>query len=246
MGNPTCLYCDGVLKDRRYRVCDAHKDHHRKVKARKQRVEYNRKRGVDYDGRICIDCGASIADRTARAKRCLECVKAEHRREARETKAKRYGPKVERRCLYCGTEIGVEYRRDKKFCSRKCIDHYRSKYVDRTEYNKRTRSRRAEYTRQWRKLNPASTRSSKYKRRVRELQGVLSERDWSRTLNRFDHRCAYCGRKGRMTVDHVVPLSRGGRNAVGNVLPACRQCNSSKHARFLSEWRLDRHRRSAA
>lgn len=40
-----------------------------------------------------------------------------------------------------------------------------------------------------------------------------------------------------MTLDHVFPLSRGGRHCVGNIVPACGQCNHSKGALTVVEWR---------
>ena len=50
-------------------------------------------------------------------------------------------------------------------------------------------------------------------------------------------RCSYCGATGvRMTVDHVVPLSRGGGNEPANLVAACRPCNSSKGSKTLEEW----------
>ena len=49
-------------------------------------------------------------------------------------------------------------------------------------------------------------------------------------------RCAYCPNPAD-TIDHVVPLVRGGTNYEGNLVPACRRCNSSKCARILMEWR---------
>ena len=39
-----------------------------------------------------------------------------------------------------------------------------------------------------------------------------------------------------MSIDHVVPLSRGGKHEIENLLPACRSCNSSKGAKLLEEW----------
>jgi len=48
--------------------------------------------------------------------------------------------------------------------------------------------------------------------------------------------CAYCGATGDMSIDHVVPLSRGGKHEIENLLPACRSCNSSKGAKLLEEW----------
>jgi 5-methylcytosine-specific restriction protein A len=43
--------------------------------------------------------------------------------------------------------------------------------------------------------------------------------------------CYYCQRKfepGSLTLDHVVPLARGGRSQAGNVVPACKPCNREK------------------
>jgi 5-methylcytosine-specific restriction endonuclease McrA len=39
------------------------------------------------------------------------------------------------------------------------------------------------------------------------------------------------------TIDHIVPLARGGTNYEGNLTPACRPCNSSKGTLLLVEWR---------
>jgi 5-methylcytosine-specific restriction endonuclease McrA len=46
--------------------------------------------------------------------------------------------------------------------------------------------------------------------------------------------CAYCGKSvptKRRTVDHVVPLSKGGKHVPENIVPSCRPCNSRKAAR---------------
>ena len=51
--------------------------------------------------------------------------------------------------------------------------------------------------------------------------------------------CAYCDALGT-TVDHVVPLFRGGSNFEGNLVPACRPCNISKGRWLLVEWGVRR------
>lgn len=51
-------------------------------------------------------------------------------------------------------------------------------------------------------------------------------------------RCIYCREHLADTVDHVIPLVRGGSNYEGNLVPACRSCNSSKQDRLLTEWRM--------
>lgn len=48
--------------------------------------------------------------------------------------------------------------------------------------------------------------------------------------------CAYCPALAT-TVDHVLPLVRGGTNHEGNLVPCCRRCNSSKAGLLIVEWR---------
>jgi 5-methylcytosine-specific restriction endonuclease McrA len=51
--------------------------------------------------------------------------------------------------------------------------------------------------------------------------------------------CHYCGRKfppRELTMDHVVPIIRGGKSSKGNVVPACKECNSKKKYLLPIEW----------
>lgn len=51
--------------------------------------------------------------------------------------------------------------------------------------------------------------------------------------------CHYCGKpvgRRQLTMDHVVALSRGGRSRKGNVVPACKTCNSKKKTLLPVEW----------
>ncbi len=56
-------------------------------------------------------------------------------------------------------------------------------------------------------------------------------------LKRDAHTCQYCGRNGgeRMTIDHVIPKSLGGRTVWENVVSACRACNLRKGNKLLSQ-----------
>jgi 5-methylcytosine-specific restriction enzyme A len=51
--------------------------------------------------------------------------------------------------------------------------------------------------------------------------------------------CHYCRRgvgRENLTMDHVVPLTRGGRSAKGNLVPACKECNNRKKYLLPVEW----------
>ncbi|MBQ7666637.1 MAG: HNH endonuclease [Kiritimatiellae bacterium] len=54
--------------------------------------------------------------------------------------------------------------------------------------------------------------------------------------------CHYCGGRfppEELTMDHIVPVSRGGFSRKGNVVPCCRACNASKGAATPAERILD-------
>src|SRR5205823_1450409 len=68
-------------------------------------------------------------------------------------------------------------------------------------------------------------------RQLLRLAGPLSADTWQDILKQYERLCAYCGASGPLTIDHRVPLSRGGRNSKDNIKPACRSCNSKKATR---------------
>ncbi|MXY34010.1 MAG: HNH endonuclease, partial [Boseongicola sp. SB0664_bin_43] len=52
---------------------------------------------------------------------------------------------------------------------------------------------------------------------------------------RDEFRCQYCGARGELTFDHVVPRSRGGTTRWENVVAACAKCNLRKGANSLAQ-----------
>jgi 5-methylcytosine-specific restriction endonuclease McrA len=91
----------------------------------------------------------------------------------------------------------------------------------------------AERVRRWGQNNREKRLSYTHRRRVRRLQngGSYTKREWYELKRRFDFTCLCCGQKEpaiKLTVDHVIPISRGGTNDIGNIQPLCRRCNQSK------------------
>ena len=58
-------------------------------------------------------------------------------------------------------------------------------------------------------------------------------------LNRDGFRCVYCGKSTedsvKLTLDHILPVSKGGGHSAGNLLTCCSPCNSARGAQPLSE-----------
>ena len=51
--------------------------------------------------------------------------------------------------------------------------------------------------------------------------------------------CHYCGRPvlpKELTMDHIVPIARGGKTSRGNVVPSCKECNNQKKQLLPLEW----------
>ena len=78
------------------------------------------------------------------------------------------------------------------------------------------------------------------KHRTGETEDVITFEQWKACLVHFNGRCAYCGgeqtRKKHHTKEHVVPVAKSGTSSVGNIVPACKSCNSSKQDNDMETW----------
>lgn len=81
--------------------------------------------------------------------------------------------------------------------------------------------------------------SQKEIRKEKEKARLLRKtRWWQQRLARGI--CHYCRREfspSHLTLDHIVPLIRGGKTNRGNVVPACKECNNQKKYLLPVEWK---------
>lgn len=85
------------------------------------------------------------------------------------------------------------------------------------------------------------TEKMKAKRRrayARRKDAIVPDRpftaeDWLEIVEQHKHRCHYCGKRRVLTIDHVIPLSKGGLHVKENIVPACQSCNSQKKDRLI-------------
>ena len=104
-------------------------------------------------------------------------------------------------------------------------DHY-------LEYQKEYRKNNRE------KCNQYSIKKN-HKRRAmaRDLLHTFTHQEWRECKKYFGHSCAYCGKPAKkLSQDHVVPLTKMGEYTRGNIVPACKSCNSSKADTEMVTW----------
>jgi len=81
------------------------------------------------------------------------------------------------------------------------------------------------------------------KREKAKARKLKNTRWWRRQVERGI--CYYCGRKvspEELTMDHKIPLSRGGTSDRINIVPACKECNNKK--KYLLPWEWEEYLKS--
>lgn len=89
--------------------------------------------------------------------------------------------------------------------------------------------------REYQRNNPNVILIKNHKRRAlkNKAKGAYTSSQWIALCDKYHKRCLCCGRKRKLTADHVVPLSRGGRNSIDNIQPLCGPCNSRKNTKTV-------------
>lgn len=75
------------------------------------------------------------------------------------------------------------------------------------------------------------------KREKRKARDLRQSQWWKRRCAKGV--CYYCGRatpSKELTMDHIVPISRGGKSTKNNLVPACKECNTQKKQLLPMEW----------
>jgi 5-methylcytosine-specific restriction endonuclease McrA len=100
------------------------------------------------------------------------------------------------------------------------------------------RAANTDNSRAWRRAYRARhsdrMKAAKYARRIRQtsVDGTITANEWTELVNAFGRKCLCCGATDKkLTMDHVIPLARGGVHSIANVQPLCLSCNSRKNVR---------------
>ena len=157
-------------------------------------------------------------------------------------------------CRACGEKLedsSPPYRRN--ICTRCYNERGREYYLEHREQCKGyvDPEKRNEASRRWYKAHPEAFREAyranperfKHAARLRYArlcgaEGSYTQDEWQAKLQEYNNCCSYCGIElgDSPTIDHDIPLSRGGTNYIDNLVPACKSCNSTKHTRTGEEY----------
>lgn len=95
------------------------------------------------------------------------------------------------------------------------------------------RAENPDWQRAWNAANPDRLRAYKLKRRAAGNVSAKSVRAILETCNGI---CEYCLRAPATSVDHVIPVKRGGLSVPENLVGACMTCNRAKSYKTPLEW----------
>lgn len=182
--------------------------------------------------RACLQCDGPVVGRSDKKHCSPECKRLAKREYDRAHHIVNREKKV---------TVACEWQR----ANRERKQAYDAEYRERTREH-RLQQKRIQSREAWVKYPERMRERAKATEARRRAQAVgsgvfdVTPRDRARALARSGGRCVYCADNlgDRVEWDHVVPISRGGSEGIGNLVPSCRDCNRSKAHRFVSEWRM--------
>lgn len=113
-------------------------------------------------------------------------------------------------------------------------DYYRQHQGEIATWREANRQELNRRTSEWAKAHPNERVMYSHRRRARRIgtfeSGSYTVAEWLEVCERANHRCLACGLEKKLTVDHIVPFSKGGTNTIDNIQPLCFRCNQLKKA----------------
>lgn len=140
-------------------------------------------------------------------------------------------------------EYAAQYRKNNREKLLKNTQKYNATHKkqnkERTQkYRKNNPEKIKQIKANYRKNNPEAVRQHRLTRRSKKAANesfTVLEKEMKKLLT---SPCANCGSTENQTIDHIIPISRGGRDSIGNYQTLCKSCNCSKHSKFITEWKM--------
>jgi len=140
-----------------------------------------------------------------------------------------------KKCTYKGREKKEQKENQKKLRRKWYLENKNITLERQKKRYQENKERLQAYGRQHAKDNPEIYRAARHRRRMRKRSNGRNDLTADQIRWMFENfpYCVYCGNEDDLTVDHVVPISKGGENTLSNVVPACSDCNNKKRAKLI-------------
>ena len=157
-------------------------------------------------------------------------------------------------CRVCGGSLENNIYKGQHGICKVCDNARRSEYLKSHPLNaeKNRQAFRTFYTnhkaqvqernRKWKENNPEQNKLNRQhenrlrKYRDRNAVGSFTRKECETKLRECNYKCIYCGQSlsiENITIDHLIPLSKGGTNYIDNLVPSCLECNCKKYNKIL-------------
>lgn len=176
-------------------------------------------------------------------KECIDCLEEKIIQDFHRHSSGRYYSYCKECYKIRRRKYDSKYREENREKILEINKNYRDANRDSEKYKNRVRQNsknqrlregdlRKEYYREYKSKNRERFTLYEANRRARiNSRGHVSYEEWTHILGIVGKQCLVCGDE-KITMDHIMPIAKGGKNCRHNIQPLCQKCNSEK---YLSE-----------
>ena len=152
---------------------------------------------------------------------------------------------LNRKCKECRKQYNQQHYQEHKEEILQYVKQYDEEHKEeRQQYYEEHKQERQQYQQQYNQTPEGQVikfNSNAKRRKREELQGAgINKEQWLEMMQFFDWKCAYSGvlvnTKNNRSIDHIIPIVKGGEHEVWNCVPMYANYNFSKKEKDIMEW----------
>jgi len=146
------------------------------------------------------------------------------------------------RCKVCEKEYLKLWREKNK----EYLKSWRKRWIEKNKeklikqkrhWFEKNKEKSIEKNRIWKEKNPEKVKwLNRLQQHKRRCAGKIDREAWIKKVKILGEKCLMCGvnqNTAKLTIDHIIPISKGGTNEITNLQPLCSFCNRRKHTKSI-------------